>query len=244
MTHEEVIKQFTPIIQKMAYKHSKDKRSLSDFEDLVSVGCMAAIEAYDTFDPEKASLVTRAFWLINNRMQIERDGMKNLKRGHNNWTTRLAKAFRELGPDATDEQIIKWSKKIHKNKSTQFTKVNLPHIRRIMGYKYGSLDRLMALPNGIGERYLPKEQTSFEEHIENRQHQDLLYEMMKDVLTEKEGFVLRMRLREISLEEIAGHLSVTRERIRQMEAKALKKLSDRVRFKLRKKVDLKSVMSL
>ena len=140
------------------------------------------------------------------------------------------------------EKIIKWSKKIHKHQSTRLTKVNLPTVKRLVNYKYGSLDRLMALPDGIGERYIPEDKFDMEEYINHNQELDLLYEMIDECLTEKEAFVLRMRLREKTLEDISEHFHVSRERIRQIESKALRKLSGKVKRKLGINIDLKSIM--
>lgn len=44
------------------------------------------------------------------------------------------------------------------------------------------------------------------------------------LLTDREHFVCRRRVDGLSIEEIAKHLVVTRERIRQIQAKALRKL--------------------
>ena len=161
--------------------------------------------------------------------------MRQINSNHNNWLLRLRKAYRELGPDATDEQIIKWSKKLHKHNATRLTKVNLPSIKRMAQYKYGSLDRLMALPHGIGEKYLPEDPVDIEEEIEKKQQREVLYNAMEECLNEKELFVLKERLNEKNLEEIGEHFNVTRERIRQIESKALRKLS--TYFRRRKGID-------
>ena len=67
-----------------------------------------------------------------------------------------------------------------------------------------------------------------EEDFDNKELREILEEAMT-ILTEKERKVLQMRYglddgREKTLEEVGEYFSVTRERIRQIEAKALRKL--------------------
>jgi RNA polymerase sigma factor (sigma-70 family) len=77
--------------------------------------------------------------------------------------------------------------------------------------------------------------------LENEDRRRLIGELL-DGLTPKEAKVLRLRFGietsdEHTLEEVAGMLDVTRERIRQIEAKALRKLKNPQRRELLNAVD-------
>jgi RNA polymerase primary sigma factor len=76
----------------------------------------------------------------------------------------------------------------------------------------------------ISDKYSPSPYSDTEK---NNVTEQIL--MVLRTLTPKEGMVLRMRFgigidRDHTLEEIGSHFSITRERVRQIEAKALKKL--------------------
>lgn len=61
----------------------------------------------------------------------------------------------------------------------------------------------------------------------------LIDEIIENNLTDREGEILFARFAEhITLEEIGKELNVTRERVRQLEAKALKRIKKRIRRKL------------
>ena len=70
-------------------------------------------------------------------------------------------------------------------------------------------------------------------HTANYDIDKLIDEIIENDLTDREGEILFARFAEhITLEEIGKELNVTRERVRQLEAKALKRIEKRIRRKL------------
>lgn len=69
----------------------------------------------------------------------------------------------------------------------------------------------------------------------------LVFELLRESLTPRERFILMMRFglteggKTHNLEEVAKEFGVTRERIRQIEAKALQKIKKGLEWKLNEK---------
>lgn len=237
MTDLEIIKKFKPIIYRKASFYSAISISIngiSDFDDFVSIGMAAAIDAYKSLDLSKAGLVTRAFSMIDFKMKKELNGMHFYSLAHYNYVTRYFKALRELGEDASDTQIIEWSKNIHKHQSTRLTECNLPFIKRLITYKQFSTDsNINDIKNELNPiKYeIPDQGESLENIMINSEHSRMLYEEI-DKLPIKPKTVLLMRLHDHTLEEVGLHFKLTRERIRQIEAKYLLIITRRIERKL------------
>ncbi|MFA4830285.1 MAG: sigma-70 family RNA polymerase sigma factor, partial [Thermodesulfovibrionales bacterium] len=87
------------------------------------------------------------------------------------------------------------------------------------------------LEDFIGDKNSPSPYSDAERNEISEQMQQVL-----KTLTPKEERVIRMRFgigaeRDHTLEEVGRHLSITRERVRQIEAKALRKLKHPSRLK-------------
>lgn len=92
-------------------------------------------------------------------------------------------------------------------------------------------DENTELEDFIGDKNSPSPYSDAERNEISEQMQQIL-----KTLTPKEERVIRMRFgigadRDHTLEEVGRHLSITRERVRQIEAKALRKLKHPSRLK-------------
>ncbi len=236
MTEEEVVEQFIPIITKKAAKYAAiaaGKGLICEYDDFYSVGMMAAVEAHRGLDTDKAGLVTRAFSLIDFRMKSEINSAKPHSMAHQNFVLRYFRAIRELGEDATDAQIIKWSNEIHKHPSTRITKVNLPFLKNLVKYRQFSVDAPYKSDYTKDEVKfeLPDKGRSVADLVmENEQKRALYKEIAK--LPERPREVLKRRLAEETLQEIAETYGLSRERIRQIEAKYLPLVCERLKRRL------------
>ena len=74
------------------------------------------------------------------------------------------------------------------------------------------------------------------DHINDVSLVEKVYEIMEDTLTDREADVIRLRYgldgnRPETLEEVGKRFGVTRERVRQIQAKAIRKMRSPSRFK-------------
>ena len=209
-------------------KHHVDKGM--HFLDLIQEGNLGLIKAVEKFDPTKGfKFSTYATWWI--RQAITRaiaDQARTIRIPVHmvetiNKMTRISRQLtQELGREPTAEEIAeKMEGDITPERVRQIQRINLEPVS--LETPIGEED-----DSHLGDFIEDKEVITPNEYASNELLKNELQEILKE-LTPREAKVLQLRYglednRPHTLEEVGKEFNVTRERIRQIEAKALRKL--------------------
>lgn len=218
------------LVDKYVSKYEKRYRHRLDCDDLKQAGFIGLIQAAKKFDISMGnSFSTYAVWWIKQAITREIIDYGFMIRIPVHMMERISKVatvedrFSELN---RDERIVK-----------VMDETGYPEewVRECMMLKeyvltYASLNVTIGEDETVefGEFLPDNGAIPIEEMIENRELRRILNDVL-DTLTEREEKVIRLRFglednRKWTLEEVGKIFNVTRERIRQIEAKALRKL--------------------
>jgi len=200
------------------------------FGDLIAEGNIGLLKAVERFSPDAdCRFSTYATWWI--KQAIRRAITNTVKTVRipaymvetiAHWKSAASSLTAKLGRAPTVEEIAR---------EINLSPNNVNVIKRVVSATLTatqpvSLDLLCSLNEVIEDRTTPRpDQQFFDEYEKEKIHQLL------DVISEREARVLKMRYgiednTPMTLEEIGARLGLTRERIRQIENEALKKLHD------------------
>ena len=198
--------------------------------DLIQEGNVGLITAARKFDPDQGvKFISYAVWWIRQAILAALANQGRAVRVPLNRASDLARIFRErerlkqeLGRDPSTEEVA-YAAKLTPEIVASLSTLNSSEIR--LDAPIGETD-----DSQLVERFIVAEASEPEEAVEERMLNENVTRAL-DTLSERDAKVIRLYYgldgnREHTLEEIGNMLGVTRERVRQLRDRALKRLRE------------------
>lgn len=202
-----------------------------ELEDLIAEGNLGLIKAIERFDPSQGNkLSTYACWWIRQYIhQTITDHNKTIR-----VPTHAATKLRKL-KKITQELSFKLERTPSLEEISEETNLKIEQIEKILRWEISSVSLNQTTPNDEEfslENYIPDDKENSPLEILFRKNDHEWTSNLLECLSVKEKEVLQRRYglpphQEETLEEIGKVFKVSRERIRQIENRALKKLRQR-----------------
>ena len=238
---DDLIKRNEKFIRKQINDVSKKYSHDLEEDDLYQIACEGFIKGCKKFDYSKgAKLLTyTGWWVIQSlRRKIEEEGFK-VKLPTHVWNeiTKIRK-LEAQNPDTNIEDLLK-QENIKKDRYLKLKELEKNYLSQLFLDSTINNTEGVTLIDSLSDENYEVFSSQKPEHIDKTTDQELLKEALEEVLKElspRERDIIRLRFgfddkRQRTLEEIGQLFNVTRERIRQVEAKALKKLRKPDRIK-------------
>ncbi len=214
------------------------RRWMQNVLDLVQEGNVGLVKAVSKFDPEKGIKFSyyASFWIKAYILKFIMDNWRMVKVGT---TQTQRKLFYNLNRER--QHLI--AQGFDPDPEVLAERLNTTREQIIeMEQRLDSFDMSLDTPVNEDESggstrmdYLPALGPGIEETLNNKQMAHLVRERLEDLepsLSDKEKYILHTRLLSddpVTLREIGEHFSITRERVRQSEARLLQKVRDHLR---------------